>query len=249
MILLKKLVSLNVRLCDYLVRKFPHFVKEESYQEQLLSFVNESISDRDFCSVLEVGGIDRPLLKRSSKFMYDGLDIEHKPQCENIYDNFHVQSIETPIKKKYDLIISITLLEHVKDNDASFEQMFNALNPGGLSIHYFPSKHHPYSILLRLVGPKLQRVLIKTFRPWAVDVTGYPAYFNNCSPKQIRKLCTNKGFSKIRIFPFYGANDYFRFCFPCFLAVTFWGNICKKLKMEQFCSGLIIVLEKSEDES
>lgn len=245
MILLKKLVSLNVRLCDYLGRKFPHFVKGESYQEQLLSFVNERISDRDFCSVLEVGGIDRPLLKRSSKFTYDGLDIEHKPQCENIYDNFHVQSIETPIKKKYDLIISMTLLEHVKDNDASFEQIFNALKTGGQSIHYFPSKYHPYSILLRLVGTKLQKFLIKHLRPWAVDVTGYPAYFDNCCPKQIKILCTKKGFSNIHIIPFYRANDYFRFCFPCYLIVTFWENICKKFKLERFCSGMVIVLGKS----
>ena len=70
--------------------------------------------------MLEIGGIDRPLLERSSRFRYDGLDIEYREQCEDIYDNFYVQSTEKSIENKYDLIISMTLLEHVRDNDASF---------------------------------------------------------------------------------------------------------------------------------
>ena len=82
--LLKKFVSFNVRLSDYVARKFPYFVEEESYKEQLLSFVNKIVNEQGFCSVLEVGGIDRPLLKRSSKFRYDGIDIEYKAQ-----NNFH----------------------------------------------------------------------------------------------------------------------------------------------------------------
>ena len=45
---LKNLVSFNVKLCDYLARKFPHLVKEESYKEQLLSFVNKIVKERGF---------------------------------------------------------------------------------------------------------------------------------------------------------------------------------------------------------
>jgi SAM-dependent methyltransferase len=242
--LLKKFVSFNVRLSDYVAHKFPYFVKEESYNEHLLSFVNKIINEWGFCSVLEVGCIDRPLLNRSSKFRYDGIDIEYKAECEKIYDNFYVQSIEQPIENKYDLIMSMTLLEHIQDNDASATQMYEALKHEGYIAHYLPSKYHPYSLILRLVGPKWQVRLIKTLRPWAVGVTGYQVFFNKCSPKEMKKLFTSKGFRNIKIVPFFRANDYFKFFFPCYIVVTMWENICNRLKLEQLCSGFIITAQK-----
>jgi len=242
--LLKKFVSFNVRLCDYIARKLPYLVEEKSYQKQLLSLVNQIINERDFCSVLEVGGINRPLLKRSSKFRYDGIDIEYKAQCNKIYDNFYVQSIEEPIENKYDLIISMTLLEHVRDNDAGITQVYKAVQTDGYAIHYLPSKYHPYSLALRIVGPKWQRRLIKTLRPWALDITGYRAFFDMCSPKEMRKLFNSKGFTGVETMSFYRANDYFRFFFPFYIAVSLWENICKKLEWEQLCSGFIIIARK-----
>lgn len=242
--LFRKFVTFNVRLGDYTARKFPHFVETQNYKDVILSYVEDFISRHNNSSVLEVGGIDRPLLKRSSKFRYDGIDIEYKAQCEKIYDNFYVQSIEEPIENKYDLIISMTLLEHVRNNDASITQMYKALRPGGYTIHYLPSKYHPYSLALRIVGPKWQRRLVKTLRPWAVDVTGYPAFFDRSSPNEMRKLFNCKGFEYVETISFFRANDYFRFFFPFYIATSLWENICKKLKWEQLCSGFVIIARK-----
>jgi SAM-dependent methyltransferase len=242
--LLKKFVSLNVRLSEFVERRYHCFVEEEGYTERLLHIVNNIVGERMFCSVLEVGGINRPLLQRSDKIRYDGLDIEYKQQCDNIYDNFFVQSVENPINFKYDLIVSRTLLEHVPDNDASVAQMYEALKYEGYVAHYLPSKYHPYSVILRLIGPKWQVRLIKTLRPWAADVTGYQAFFDKCSPKEMKKLFASKGFRNIKVVPFFRANDYFKFFFPCYIVITLWENICNRLKFEQLCSGFIIVAQK-----
>jgi SAM-dependent methyltransferase len=242
--LLNIFVSLNIRLSGLIERIFPCFVEEESFTEQLLHIANNIIDKRMFCSVLEVGGIDRPLLKCSSKFRYDGIDIEYKAHCEEIYDNFYVQSIEQPIENKYDLIMSMTLLEHVQDNDASATQMYEALKHEGYMAHYLPSKYHPYSLILRLVGPKWQVRLIKVLIPWAVDTNGYQAFFNKCSPKEMKKLFASKGFRNIKIVPFFRANGYFKFFFPCYIVITMWENICNRLKFEQLCSGFIIISQK-----
>lgn len=223
---------------------FPRFVEKGSYKDQLLQLANNIINERGFCSVLEVGGIDRSLLQRSEKIRYDGLDIEYRQQCKSIYDNFFVQSIEKPVKFKYDLIVSTALLEHVQDNNASVTQMFEALKPDGYSIHYLPSKYHPYSLILRTVGPKWQVRLIKTLRPWAMNITGYKAFFNKCSPKEMKKLFMSKGFRNIEVVPFFRANDYFKFFFPCYVVVTIFENTCKRLKLEQLCSGFLIIAQK-----
>lgn len=244
MSVLSKLVSFNIRLSEIVDRNFRRFVHRRNYEELILRSINKVTNNRDSCSVMEVGGTNRPLMKRSKEIRYDGMDIEYKEQCEHIYDNFIVQSIEEPIRNKYDLIISKALLEHVKDNDASVMQMYKALRPGGYTIHYLPSRYHPYSLAVRLVGPKWQIRLIKILRPLAVDITGYPVFFNKCSPKEMRKLFKHKGFKHVITTTFFRANGYFRFFLPFYIAVTLWENICKKLQWEQLCSGFIIIARK-----
>ncbi|MGB2865173.1 MAG: methyltransferase domain-containing protein [Sedimentisphaerales bacterium] len=241
---LSKLVSFNIRLSEIVNRKIFSYSKKESYKGQLSSFINEVINKCKPRAVLEVGGIDKPLLQRSKEIRYDGLNIVYKEQYERFYDNFIVQSIEDPIRNKYDLIISKAVLEHIQDNDASIKQMYQALRTGGYTIHYLPSKYHPYSLVLRLLGPKWQRRLIKIIRPWARNKTGYPAFFNKCSPKEMRKLFKSEGFDYVKIIPFFRANYYFNFFLPFYIAVTFWENICAKLKWEQFCSGFIIIARR-----
>jgi len=241
---LGKLVSFNVRLSEILDRRISCFSKKESHNKQLLFYVNEVIDKCKPCAVLEVGGLDKPLLKRSKEIRYDGLDIEHKEHYERTYDSFFVQSIEDPIRNKYDLIISKSVLEHVRDNDAGIKQMYQALRTGGYAIHYLPSKYHPYSLALRLLGPNWQRRLIEALRPWASNETGYPAFFDKCSPKEMRRLFNCTGFDYVKIIPFFKANDYFRFFLPFCITVTFWENICAKLRLEQLCSGFIIIARR-----
>jgi hypothetical protein len=42
-----------------------------------------------------MGGIDRPLLKRSDEYEYVGIDIEEQPTCYEKYDTFIFQSLNT----------------------------------------------------------------------------------------------------------------------------------------------------------
>jgi len=242
--MLKKPVSLNVKSTRSFDRQFPRLVQGGNYRDEMLSFIDSFISQKEFSHVLEVGGIDRPLLKRSERIEYDGLDIEYKDRCRDLYDHFIVQSIEEAIPGTYDLILSIALLEHVSDNTLSIGQMHKALRTGGRIVHYTPSKYHPYSLILRLAGPKIQKRLIRILRPWAAQVTGYPAFFDKCSPREMKKILSALGFREIRVIPFFRANDYFRFFVPAYILVTLWENICRKLKWEQLCSGFIIIARK-----
>ena len=243
--MLRNLVSLNVKLTQSFDRQFPRLIQGGNYRDSMLSIIDSCIRQREFSHVLEVGGIDRPLLKRSKKIKYVGLDIERKDRCKDLYDHFIVQSIEDPIPGTYDLIVSITLLEHVSDVTLSIGQMHKVLRIGGYIVHYAPNKYHPYSLILRLVGPKIQKRLIKILRPWAAQVTGYPAFFDKCSPREMKKISSALGFREIRVIPFFRANDYFRFFVPAYILVTLLENICKKLKWEWLCSGFIIVARKS----
>ena len=194
--------------------------------------------------VLEAGGVDRPLLKKFGNYTYFGMGIDDKPSCKDCYDKFLVQSIEERITDKFDLIISTTLLEHVPNNGKSVQAMYNAIKNDGLMVHYIPSKNHFYSICLRLVGPKLQKILIKYLRPEAITLTGYPAYFDKCSPNEMKKLCQAYGFKDVKVTCYYKATDYFAFFIPAYLFVAICENLFEYFGASYFSSGFIITAKK-----
>ena len=239
-VLIHKVVNLNRNYSNKLLAKFPKFFSGESYTNDLNSEIKAIIDSNNPKNVLEVGGIDRPLLTKNNTYKYDGCDIEEKETCYDIYDQFFVQSIEDPLNEKYDLIISITLLEHVAKNDLAIKNIYELLNENGCTCHYIPSKYHPYSLILRLVGPKLQKILIKLLRSHAADVTGYPAFFDYCSISQMKNLFKKTGFVQIEIKPYYKENDYFSFFVPLYIIIGAFSFFCEKFNWSYFASGFII---------
>jgi SAM-dependent methyltransferase len=238
--LLRSFVAANRAGARWLERRAPRLFGAEDYTAALQAAIAADIVTLRPATVLEVGGIDRPLLAKNPDFTYVGLDIEHRPDCDLIYDRFIVQSIEQPVPVEADMIISITVLEHVPDNASAARAMFGALKPGGTMHHYVPSKWHPYSVALRLVGPSLQKKLIAILRPEAVAVTGYPAFFDHCSPGDMERLLQQAGFGDIRIKAFYRASDYFAFFLPAYFAVVLFEALCEACGWRLFASGFVI---------
>jgi hypothetical protein len=245
--LIRKFAQWNRRLCRMLDLAFPSFfVGRRNYSSDLLAIVNSEIRSGDVEHVLEAGGIDRPLLSRGDRFKYIGLDIEGKPSCYEVYDEFLVQSIELEIPLQVDLVISTTLLEHVFDNTQSAMRIYNSLRSGGKTVHYVPSKFHPYSIILRAVGHRAQKFLISALRPDALQLTGYPAFFDHCSPKQMHQNFSRVGFVDVDVKPYYRATDYFAFFLPAYVIVAIWENIIERIGATELCSGFIIIGRKPE---
>lgn len=244
MSLIRCFVGFNRKASFWLEKRFPGFFVKPNYCTSLMKLVHEDISKRKPERILEAGGVDRPLLKRSPHYEFIGLDVEERPDCAHLYDHFILQSIERPLMLQSDMIISLTLLEHVPNNTASIKAIYDGLNVGGGTHHYVPCGLHPYALILRLIGPKLQRRLIPILRPGTERVTGYPAFFDLCTPRKMRRAFCDAGFTDIQIQPFYRANDYFAFFTPAFIIITLFENACRWLNVSSFASGFIISARK-----
>ena len=242
--MLNAAIRWNRSWADRLRTRFPDAFNSPHYLQELLSRIQADIDARLPASVLEIGGIDRPLLAKGRGYAYDGLDVENREGCYRAYDNFLVQSVEERIPGQYDMIVSITLLEHVRDNTASVRSMFDALKPGGTTHHYIPAKWHPYSICLRIVGPTWQKRLIPRLRPGTEGVTGYPAFFDHCSVRAMTAVFERSGFVDIDVKPYYRANDYFAWFLPAYVAVSTLENWWAAWRMTLFASGFVISAKK-----
>jgi hypothetical protein len=238
--LVKSFVRWNRQASAWLHGRVPAIFSGPSYHENLLAAIARAMAKDHPSVVLEAGGVDRPILSKSPNYLFVGLDIEKRENCNHLYDEFVIQSIEKPIAQRVDMIVSITLLEHVPNNLAAVRSMFLNLTPGGTTHHYIPSGLHPYSIALRLVGPALQKRLIPILRPGSEGVTGYPAFFDHCTPRRMERLFAKTGFTDIEITCFYRANDYFAFFTPAYIVISIFENLCDLMKWRTFASGFVI---------
>ena len=136
---LNRFIIYNRKFCSKLEESFPtFFMGKTNSTDDLNNRIAKSLTDLKPRRIIEVGGIDRPLLTKNNDYEYIGIDIEF---CENhysIYDKFIVSSIEEKNDEKAELIISTTLLEHVKDNKKSLNTMYDSLTSGGEMHHYVP---------------------------------------------------------------------------------------------------------------
>lgn len=242
--MLSRFITFNRTLSKSFSKNHSAFFKSDNYKDKMLEIIRSFIDTHASARILEAGGVDRPLLEKSSKIRYEGLDIEFRPACSKIYDAFFVQSIEEPLAGPYDLVCSYTLLEHVKNNDRAVQNMFSALKPGGLIVHYLPSKYHPYALVARVLGPALSARLLRTTHPENNGIAGYPSYFHKCTPSELTGLCRGIGFQKVEVIAFYRANAYFEVFFPLYLLVTLWENICRRFRWTLLCSGFILIAAK-----
>ena len=119
--ILRSYVSLNRDASAWIARRFPKTFANPnpSYKANLLGLISNHLQKYKPLKVLEAGGVDRPLLSKSSAYEFVGLDIEVAPNCAQLYERFLVQSIEEILPEKVDMIISYTLLAHVPNNTTS----------------------------------------------------------------------------------------------------------------------------------
>ena len=232
-------------MSHWLASKLPVLFRmhDDAYGD-LINRIKASAGDRSNPVILEIGGIDRPLLDCSPAYQFFGLDLEKTAKCDEMYDRFFEQSVCDPIRVESEIIFSNCVLEHVPDCAAALGSMFDSLVPGGEVHHYLPSMYHPYAVGLRNISNTMQKGLIKYLRPELRETTGYPVYFDHCTPRAFQRLMSRVGFTEIRITPYYRATDYFSGLFPLFFLMALFETVCETLKVRQCCAGFVVSAKK-----
>jgi SAM-dependent methyltransferase len=176
--------------------------------------------------IADIGGGANPLLDdaliRENGIEYTMLDIS---QVELEKAPAHYRKIQVDVtapleefcarvgREEFDLVCSRDFLEHVRDPLRVHQNVYAALKPGGLAVHFYPSPNCLPLFLNRLLPERLSHLLLRIAQPRR-DLDGYqrkfPAYYAMCGPPseslhvKYRKL----GFDVIRHTGFIG-HDYY----------------------------------------
>ena len=68
--LIKEFVSLNRQLSRRLERKFESFFATPSYEMDLVKIITDSLKNNSIKKILEIGGINRPILQKNKGYTY-----------------------------------------------------------------------------------------------------------------------------------------------------------------------------------
>ena len=197
-------------------------------------------------TILELGGVSRPVLQKNKSYRYVGIDIDEEFIHDNFYDKFYCQSVEDKLPEKGDLIFSKYLMEHVKDVKTSYKNQLLALNPSGRMIHLYPLGYHPFSLLNKLIGNKLARKVIPIIRKGSEGVTGYAAFYSLGNAYSLERFLKNQKGICVDFEYHYGAVDYFTFFFPLALIISLFNQLAKIFGAKIFASNVLLVIQKED---
>lgn len=119
-------------------------------------------------------------------------------------------------RKRFDLMFSNDFLEHVRNPVRVHENIFAALRPGGLAIHFYPSPRCIPLVVNRLMPDWLTRPLLRMAQPHR-DINGkqgkFPAFYVMCGAPSDDLRCRYEqlGFDVIRHTGYIGHDYYQRF--------------------------------------
>lgn len=185
--------------------------------------------------VLDVGSGARPavpLEQRPSGCYYVGMDIsarELERAGPDAYDEIVVGDICAPIPSlsdAFDLVLSWQVLEHVSSMRAALENQRAALVPGGRMIAMLSGTWAIYALAARVI-PHRTSLMLQTRLLGADPRDKFPARYDSCSYRGLRRRLTESGWASWEVVPYYKAGGYLRFSrllLQSYLAYENWAE-------------------------
>jgi 2-polyprenyl-3-methyl-5-hydroxy-6-metoxy-1,4-benzoquinol methylase len=198
--------------------------------------------------VLDVGGGKHPAIalqtKRELGLRVVGLDVSGTELAQappGAYDAIVVGDVAAvDIPGKYDLMFSRSVIEHVADPRAAMANMASAMAPGGTMAHVVPCRNAPFTILNRWLGNDTARRLLFAIYPEKADHSGFRAYYRECTPARLARICRECGLEIDRIVPYYNSG-YASFFAPLYTLEMLRQVTMCSLRLENFAEAFSIV--------
>jgi SAM-dependent methyltransferase len=207
-------------------------------------------------TVVEIGGGKNPLISASEKHDLSlrviGLDIsaqELNAAPAGVYDGTVCADItQYSGAATADIAICAALLEHVRDTAAALRAIASLLKPEGVALLFVPCRNAAYARINRLAPESFKRWLLKAIYgdlpEIQAELTGFPAYYDRCTPQDICAMAQASGFTVQRL-KVYFASGYFQFLPPLYVVWRLWQIAFKAVAGDQAAETFSVVLKKS----
>jgi 2-polyprenyl-6-hydroxyphenyl methylase/3-demethylubiquinone-9 3-methyltransferase len=142
-----------------------------------------------------------------------------------------------------DVVIVQSLLEHVADNMAGMKGIASLCKPGGRVFTFCPNRRAWFATINRMLPERVKRALLHTIYPHTREKQGFPAFYDRCTPRELKKALESAGLEVDRIDCYY-VSSYFMFFFPLYLVWRLVNVPLMKLWPMSFCETFVIRASK-----
>jgi len=139
-----------------------------------------------------------------------------------------------------DLIVSRTLLEHVKDVAAAAKHISDALKPGGATVHLVPCRYALFAVLARTVQFTFAKRVLHGLIPESRGVVEFDVQYDRCHPRALEETFRAAGFADVDVECTWDQADYFKSLFPVFLGVYAYQRLVERLGIRRLASYAIV---------
>ena len=168
---------------------FPSYERAGPYLRQI-------IAAHDYKVIADVGGGANPMLDpefilaNGIRYCLIDKSTSELEKANAIYDKIETDATSSNdvfqrqiAERKFDLIFSHMLLEHLEDPLQAHRNFYSALNPGGRCVHIYPSPNNLPLALNRFLPEAISAYLVKVAQP-VRDLEGsqrkFKAYYRMC---------------------------------------------------------------------
>jgi 2-polyprenyl-6-hydroxyphenyl methylase/3-demethylubiquinone-9 3-methyltransferase len=217
------------------------------------NFINEFVTPylTPGAVVYDVGGGKQPMITVESKRLLGirvvGLDIDEKELHSapaGAYDATVCCDITGYLgNADGDVVICQALLEHVTNVADALRAIDSILKPGGVALLFVPSANAVYAKLNLWMPEKLKRAILFRVFPNTSKAQGFRAYYDRCTPREIKKIAGTCGLLTERLRLYYHSN-YFAFAAPLYALWRIWSLAFYVVNREQAAETFSVALRK-----
>jgi ubiquinone/menaquinone biosynthesis C-methylase UbiE len=138
------------------------------------------------------------------------------------------------------LLVSRTLLEHVKGVSDAVGHIGRVTAAGGRTIHLVPCRNSVFAIAARLIPWRISKAALDRLVPSAKGVVEFEPFYDHCDPATLRRLFQEAGFSEVRVRCCWSQADYFQSLFAVFLLVWGYQALMRRLGAQRLAAYTII---------
>jgi 2-polyprenyl-3-methyl-5-hydroxy-6-metoxy-1,4-benzoquinol methylase len=203
-------------------------------------------------NIYDIGGGKIPFFtaeaKKRKKLRVTGIDIDEqelKRAPTGSYDETVVSDIATfrPKKAKADVVICQAVLEHVANTPAAVSAIGDILKPGGKALLFIPNRNALFARINLILPEAFKRKILFKIFPETEHAQGFPAYYNKCTPRAFKRLCSDNDLVITELQGYYFVT-YFSFFFPAHLLWRFGQMILYPVFRENISEAFAVIAVK-----
>jgi SAM-dependent methyltransferase len=144
-----------------------------------------------------------------------------------------------------DIVVSRSVVEHIRDNQVFFANCARVLRPGGILVHTFPCRFAPFSLINQFMPNVVARRLLAYFQPQWKDECGFIAYYDHCYFSAIRSLLDRNGLQNPQFTFRYYQSIYFDFFLPLYVLMLLYDLGTWFLGIRNLACGILVTATRN----